>query len=159
MKTLGILSISILLTFFSCKKENFITSDDAQVSFSADTLKYDTVFTTTGSVSQSFKIFNNNDQKLRLSSVRLMGGSNSSFKINVDGFTGPAVSNVEIEANDSVYVFVSVTINPNANNIPFVIRDSIQISYNGVDRLVQLEAWGQNARFYRNYMINSQFVR
>ena len=84
-----------------------------------------------------------------------MGGSNSSFKINVDGFIGPAVSNIEIEANDSVYVFVSVTINPNANNIPFVIRDSIQISYNGVDRLVQLEAWGQNARFYRNKKITT----
>ena len=155
MKIPGILSISILLIFFSCKKENFITSSDARVSFSADTLKYDTVFTTTGSISQSFKIFNNNDQKLRLSSVQLMGGSNSSFKINADGFTGPAVNNIEIEANDSVYVFVSVTINPNAINLPFVIRDSIEVTYNGINKLIQLEAWGQNARFFRNKRITT----
>ena len=155
MKTLGILSISVFLVFLSCTKESFITTSDAQVYFSADTLKYDTVFTTTGSVSQSFKILNNNDKKLRLTSIKLMGGVTSSFKINVDGFTGPQVNNIEIEANDSVYVFVSVTINPNANNIPFVIRDSIQVIYNGIDKLIQLEAWGQNANFFRNKRITA----
>lgn len=155
MKTPGVFSISLLLLFFSCKKESFITSADAEIYISADTLKYDTVFTTTGSVSQSFIILNKNDQKLLLSSVRLMGGSNSSFNINVDGFTGPAVNNIEIEANDSVYVFVSVTINPNADNLPFVIRDSIQVSFNGNNKMIQLEAWGQNAQFFRNKRITA----
>jgi hypothetical protein len=155
MKIPGIISISILILFFSCKKESFITSPDAQVAISADTLKYDTVFTTTGSVTRFFKIINENDQKLRLSSVKLMGGNGSVFKINVDGFTGPLVTNVEIEANDSVYVFVSVSINPNAANLPFVIRDSIQVAYNGKERLLQLEAWGQNAHFFRNKKISS----
>lgn len=155
MKTLGILSISILIFFFSCTKEKFITSPDARVSFSADTLKYDTVFTTTGSITQYFKILNENDQKLRLTSIKLMGGSNSFFKINADGFTGPQINNIELEANDSVYVFVSVSINPNAVNIPFVIRDSIQVTYNGVNKYVQLEAWGQNAHFFRNKKISA----
>jgi len=155
MKTLGILSISILIFFFSCTKESFITSPDAQVSFSADSLKYDTVFTTAGSITQFFKILNVNDQKLRLSSIKLMGGSGSFFKINADGFTGPQINNIEVEANDSVYVFVTVSITPNATNIPFVIRDSIQVTYNGVDKLVQLEAWGQNAHFFRNKIITT----
>jgi hypothetical protein len=155
MKIPGIISLSILILFFSCKKESFITSPDARVAISADTLKYDTVFTTTGSVTQFFKIMNENDQKLRLSSVKLMGGNGSAFKINVDGFTGPLVTNIEIEANDSVYVFVSATINPTAGNLPFVIRDSIQVTYNGKERLVQVEAWGQNAHFFRNKKISS----
>ncbi len=106
MKNLCLISISLLIFFYSCKKDSFITSPDAQVSISADKIKFDTVFTTTGSVTQSFKIINENNQKLRLSSVRLMGGNTSYFKINADGFTGPEVSNIEIEANDSVYVFV-----------------------------------------------------
>ena len=150
MKTLGILTISFLLIFFSCKKDSFITSPDARVSFTADTLKYDTVFVTSGSTSQTFKIINENNQKLRLSSVKLMGGASSAYKINVDGFTGPQVNDLEIEANDSLYVFVQVNVNQNANNLPFIIRDSIQITYNGKNRLVQLEAWGQNAHFFRN---------
>lgn len=155
MKNLFFVSISILILFNACKKESFITSPDAQVTLSEEEIKFDTVFTTTGSVTQSFKIKNENDQKLRLSSIKLMGGNSSYFKINADGFVGPEVSNIEIEANDSVYVFVSVSINPNASNIPFVVEDSIQINYNGTNKQIKLEAWGQNAHFYRNKRITA----
>jgi hypothetical protein len=145
---LFILSAVILLT--ACRKDFFITSADARVTITIDTLKYDTVFTSVGSITQSFKIINENNQKLRLSSIKLMGGAGSAFKINVDGVATTEATNVELEANDSVYVFVQVNVNPNAANLPFVIRDSIQVSYNGNSRLVQLEAWGQNAHFLRN---------
>lgn len=122
---------------------------------SADEIKFDTVFTTTGSITQSFKIFNDNDQKLRLSSIKLMGGNASYFKINADGFIGPEISNIEIEANDSVYVFVSVSIDQSTATIPFIIQDSIQINYNGTTQQVTLEAWGQNAHFYRDKRITA----
>ncbi len=85
MKTALFLTLSLVLFLFSCKKESLITSPDANISISADTLHYDTVFTAVGSVTQSFKIVNENNQKLRLSSVKLMGGSFSSYKMNVDG--------------------------------------------------------------------------
>jgi hypothetical protein len=98
---------------------------------------------------------NENEQKLRLSSIKLMGGTSSFFKINADGFTGPQVSNIEINANDSVYVFVSVSIDQSAANLPFVVRDSIQVSYNGNVQQVNLEAWGQNAHFFRNKKITA----
>ena len=158
MKNLLFISISVLIFFNACKKESFITSPDAQVSLSDEELKFDTVFTTTGSITQSFKIINENDQKLRLSSIKLMGGNSSYFKINADGFIGPEVSNIEIEANDSVYVFVSVSINQNAANIPFIVEDSIQINYNGTNRQVNLEAWGQNAHFYRDKEITTNEI-
>src|SRR5688572_11202395 len=158
MKNLLFISISILILFNACKKESFITSPDAQVTLSDEELKFDTVFTTTGSITQSFKIINENDQKLRLSSIKLMGGNSSYFKINADGFIGPEVSNIEIEANDSVYVFVSVSIDQNVANIPFVVMDSIQVNYNGTNRQVNLEAWGQNAHFYRDKEITTNEV-
>ncbi|HEY4150268.1 MAG TPA: choice-of-anchor Q domain-containing protein [Chitinophagaceae bacterium] len=151
-----VLSYSLVLLvvfFFSCRKDTYITSPDAEVAIGADTLHFDTVFTTTGSITQFFKINNNNNQKLRVNSIALQGGSGSAFKINVDGTVGPQVNDIDIDANDSIYVFVSVTVNPNAANLPFVIRDSIQISYNGNKRFVQLEAWGQNAHFLRNAVI------
>jgi hypothetical protein len=153
MKTLSLILLSCSLLIFSCRKESFINSPDARVTITADTLKYDTVFATTGSITQSFKIINENNQKLRLSSVKLMGGNSSAYKINVDGVTGPEVNNLEIEANDSLYVFVQVNINQNTANLPFIVRDSIQVSYNGNNRKVQLEAWGQNAHFFRNKQI------
>lgn len=151
---------SLLFTIFlaACKKESFITSPDAKVNLSTDTLRFDTIFTTTGSTSRFFKIKNDNNQKLRISSVNLMGGTTSSFKINVDGLVGPEVKNLELEANDSLYVYVTVAVNQNNNSIPFIIRDSLQINYNGKTKWVQLEAWGKNARFYRNRKITGNEV-
>jgi hypothetical protein len=153
MKTISILSITILLFLYSCKKDSFITTPDARISVTSDTLKFDTVFVTSGSTTQYLVIKNKNDQKLKLSSVKLMGGNSSLFKINVDGIVGPEVQNIEIDANDSVYVFVQVNVNQNSNNLPFVLRDSININYNGNNELVQLEAWGQNAHFFRDKAI------
>lgn len=153
MKPFHVLVIIVVFFTVSCKKETFITSGNAKLSTSADTLHFDTLFTSTGSVTQYFRIFNNNDQKLRLTNIRLGGGANSTFKINVDGFAGPAVNDIEIDANDSVYVFVTVKIDPTIVNIPFIIQDSVHIEYNGNVKWVQLEAWGQNANFYRARVI------
>src|SRR5687768_4898170 len=150
MKTALLVILSSALLLLACKKDSFITSADASVSITADTLHYDTVFTAVGSVTQSFKIINDNDQKLRLSSVKLMGAAGSKYKMNVDGVATTEANDIEIEANDSIYVFVQVNVDPNADNLPFIIRDSIQVSFNGNNELVQLEAWGQNAHFLRN---------
>jgi hypothetical protein len=141
--------------FLSCKKEGFITSTDALLRTSVDTLHFDTVFTTTGSITQLFKIFNGNDKKLNLSSVKLMGGNSSAFKMNVDGLPGTSFSNIEIAPNDSVYVFVSVSINQSTANLPFIVQDSVQINYNGNTRWIQLDAFGRNANFYRNRRITT----
>lgn len=143
---------------FSCKKTSFIDSPDAATSFSADTLHFDTVFTTAGSVTQSFKIFNQNDRKLRLSQIKLMGGASSAYKINVDGTAGESFSDIELESNDSVYVFVSVTINPNTADLPFIVNDSILVNYNGNNKYVQLQAFGQNAHFLRSKRITKDSV-
>jgi hypothetical protein len=150
-----ILTFLLFSLLFSCRKDSFITSPDALVTITADTLKYDTVFVTAGSTYRDFRILNDNDQKLRISTIKLVGGSGSPFKINVDGTSGSIFSNLELDANDSLYVFVQVNVDPSSANLPFVLRDSIQIVINGKTRYVQLEAWGQNAHFFRNRVIAS----
>ncbi|MFM2145262.1 MAG: hypothetical protein RL732_98 [Bacteroidota bacterium] len=144
------------LFLYSCSKQGFITGPDAFIDISDDTLQFDTVFVTVGSTTQYFRIYNLNDQKLRLSSVKLMGGTSSFFKMNVDGFSGNEITDLEIEPNDSLYAFVTVAIDPNAQSLPFVVRDSIQISFNGNKEYVQLEAWGKNAHFLRNHFITQK---
>jgi len=152
MKSLmwGLIILFLFVCAISCRKTSFIQSADALVNTSADTLHFDTVFTTTGSITKSFKIFNLNNQKLRLSNVKLMGAATSAFKLNVDGTAGVNFNNIEIEPNDSVYVFVSVTINQNLATLPYIVKDSILINYNGNNKYVQLDAFGQNANFLRN---------
>jgi hypothetical protein len=158
MKSLLVSILIAGLFLVSCKKDSFITGSDAALSISADTLHYDTVFTTTGSITQFFRIYNDNNQKLRLSSIKLSGGAASYFKINVDGSAGPEVRDIEINANDSIYVFVSVKIDPTAGNLPFVVQDSISIAYNGNERWVQLDAWGQDAHFLRSTLITGNEI-
>ena len=152
-KLLLLLFVSAVLLTLSCRKNSFITGKDASVLFSADTLFFDTVFVSTGSVTQSVKIINGNDQKLHLSSVRLMGGSQSYFNINIDGSPGPVQSNIDLDAGDSIYIFVAVQINPGSASLPFVVQDSIQVSFNGNQQYIQLQAWGQNAHFLRNQVL------
>jgi hypothetical protein len=130
----------------SCKKDSFITSEFARLSI------------TTGSITKFFKIINENNQKLKLTKVKLMGGATSAYKMNVDGVATNEVTNLDIEANDSIYVFVSVTINPNVANLPFIVSDSILINYNGNNRYVQLQSYGQNANFLRNRLITGNTV-
>lgn len=151
-------ALFFITIFFSCKKDSFITLPNAFISLSSDTLHFDTVFTSTGSVTQAVKIFNLNNQKLRISKIELSGGSTSSFKINVNGVSGSFFSNIDIEANDSIYIFVTVNINPNQSNLPFFILDSILINYNGNNNYVQLDAYGRNARFLKNLVITHDSI-
>jgi hypothetical protein len=146
---------AIAVIFFSCKKTGFITTPDAFLRLSEDTLHFDTVFVSTGSTTQFVKIFNANDKKLKLSNVQLAGGAASAFRLNVDGTPGVNFNDIEIDPNDSIYAFVTVTINPNLSALPFVVRDSIRVLYNGNTRYIQLEAYGRNANFLRNRRVTA----
>lgn len=153
---LRLLALSILVAgLFSCSKEGFTDDPSASLRVSADSLRFDTVFTTTGSVTQVVKIFNDNDRGIRISRVRIGGGNTSAFSLNADGISGRDISGLEVAAKDSLYLFVAVTINPNASTLPFIVQDSILIDYNTQQQKVQLEAYGQNARFLRGETLRS----
>ena len=154
LRNLSLISILVLI-FLSCKKESFTNNRDAILRTDVDTLHFDTVFTTTGSTSQVFKIFNTNNKGIKLNSVRLAGGSASPFHINVDGTTGPEANNIEIAAGDSAYVFVTLKIDPSATPLPFLVQDSVELNYNGNTSWVQLDGYGRNAHFLRNTNITA----
>ncbi|HTR31608.1 MAG TPA: hypothetical protein VMH27_20190 [Puia sp.] len=154
MKVTLFVALAILVVWsWSCKKTSLIANGNAAVEFSADTLFFDTVFVATGSVTEAVKIINADNQKLHLTDVRLMGGSPSYFAINIDGSAGPEVDNVDIEAGDSLYIFVAVRIDPSAASLPFIVQDSIEVAFSGNHRYIQLQAWGQNAHFLRNQVL------
>jgi hypothetical protein len=84
-----------------------------------------------------------------------MGGNTSPYKININGMAATEANDIELAAEDSLYIFVTVNIDPNLDNLPFIVRDSIQVKYNGNTKFVQLEAFGQNANFLRNRIIET----
>ena len=139
----------------SCRKDVFLTDSSVKLNFSTDTLTFDTVFTSIGSAARYFKIYNRENKKIKISDIKLAGGTDSHFRINVDGIAGIAAKDVEIAANDSLYIFAAVTVDPNNLANPFVIEDSILFNTNGNNQKVLLNAYGQNAHFYYDSVITA----
>lgn len=133
-----------------CRKDDFNTNPDFRLSFSSDTVMFDTVFTTLGSATRQFLIRNSGNQKINISTISLSGGQQSSFRINVDGNSGFIFHNIEIGAHDSAFVFAKVTIDPNQQSQPLVQTDSVLFTINGKIQKVLLVAWGQDAYFHNN---------
>jgi len=152
-------SIAMIFSGTSCIKEDKIdTNPSLKLSFSADTVLFDTVFTSVGSATQSFLIYNPSDDKIIISSIRLARGNQSPFRFNVDGNAGIEVNDLEIAGKDSAFVFVKVTIDPNQANSPLVQTDSLVFSTNSNLQDVKLIAWGQDAYFYKNGIIGSDYI-
>lgn len=132
----------------SCKKDKLITDSSAKVSFSADSVLFDTVFTTIGSSTRNIRIRNKNNQKINISNISLLKGGSSQFILNVDGAKGSSFTDIEIAANDSIYIFIQVNVNPTNASSPLIISDAINVSVNGNFQQVILEAWGQDAYYH-----------
>jgi hypothetical protein len=162
IKKVFLLFFTVFITgflFFSCEKENFNTSGDVKLVFSHDSIKYDsiftatgtkatilfdTVFTTIGSTTKSFRVINPTNQSILISSIKLAGGDHSPYRLNIDGEMKNSVNDLTIPARDSIYIFVEVTVDPNGVNQPMVVKDSILFITNERLQVVNLMAWGQD---------------
>jgi hypothetical protein len=133
----------------SCVKERFETGGGKGVTFSVDTLRFDTVFTSLGSATRSVKVYNPHSLPIIIDEITLREGEASSFRFNADGFEGPSAKGVEIGGNDSTYIFVEVTIDPDQplSESPFILGEELIVRVNGTEQVLRLEAWGQNANY------------
>lgn len=157
MQAAGILksffaAVLVVMALYSCRDDQIDFDPTLRLHFSGDSLLFDTVFTTVGSSTRSFKVYNNHNRRISISSISLAGGSQSYFRINVDGSSGTFLQNIEIDARDSIFVFVEVTVDPVKQQLPLIIVDSLVFNTNSNIQDVKLAAWGQDAHFiYPNY--------
>lgn len=155
-------SLIFILSFIaltsSCKKDRIYDGTNNVLKFSADTLTFDTVFTTVGSITRYFKVENTLKETVRLDKIELMGIPGTQFRINVDGEPGRLIENVEIPGKDYIYIFAEVTVDPNNQNNPFVLIDEIEYHYNGIVQKSYLRAWGQNAYFHYGEIIEGDSI-
>ncbi|GGI28293.1 hypothetical protein [Pedobacter mendelii] len=148
----------ILFAFFcsACRKDERITTDaNTKLSFSKDSILFDTIFTSVGSATRKIKVLNNNNVALNISEIKLSGGDSSPFGININGQNLSVKNNLVLNGQDSLNIFIKVTINPDAKNTPFLVQDSIIITSNGNRKAILLSAYGQNAIFINNQNIAS----
>ena len=138
-----------------CKKEHESDSNGRMLSFSTDTVAFDTIFTSIGSPTKNLRVYNATNDPLVVSSIRLGGGDNSGFRLNVNGEASNEVFNVEIPARDSIFIFVEATLNKSSSKQLMVSEDSILFRVNGIEQKVRLFACGQDYKLIRSEMIKT----
>ena len=145
----------ILSTFIiilsSCVREEFYQGSNIQLELSTDTLRFDTVFTELGSSTRSMTLHNPYDKTVRIKNI-YFEKRQERFRMNVDGFSGETIENVDVLPGDSIYLFAEVTINPDQDisASPFIIEEHVILEYEDGTQKILLEAWGQNANYIPN---------
>ncbi|MBX0334352.1 hypothetical protein K3G39_14005 [Pontibacter sp. HSC-14F20] len=154
---LAILPLLFLLSMVGCEpKDEVVTNDsDAMLRFSADTVLFDTVFVTQGSVTRRLKVYNPQKKAVRISSISLGGANASPYKLIINGQETPIANDFELRGQDSLYILVRVNINPADQNQPFLVADSILFHTNGNQQHVKLVAYGQDAVFHPKGVIGN----
>jgi len=105
-----LLLISILILWSSCRDDFDFSPSTGSLEFSRDTVYLDTIFNNIGSSTYNLKVYNRSDEDISIPSVRLGQGQNSNYRLNVDGIAGKEFNNVELLANDSLFIFIETTI-------------------------------------------------
>lgn len=149
MKNFCLSIVLIILGAIACtpKEEDITFDSDASLRFSTDTVLFDTLFTGVGSITRRFRIFNDNDNALLISSISLEGGESSPYTLFVNGRVDTDFQDVRILGNDSLLLLTEVTIDPQNESLPFLVRDQINFETNGNAQNVKLVAFGQDANF------------
>lgn len=107
----------VLLFWSSCRKDFEFSPSTGNLEFAKDTVYLDTVFTNIGSSTYNLKVYNRSDDDIVIPTIQLENGVNSFYRMNVDGTTGlegdqegKFFENVELLANDSLFIFIETTI-------------------------------------------------
>ncbi|MDR1357426.1 MAG: hypothetical protein LBJ58_07145, partial [Tannerellaceae bacterium] len=139
----------LLMTGCSGLDDGYSTNPAMRLTFSVDTLSFDTVFTTVGSATRSFMVYNTNREALNIETISLDNAPATGFRFNVDGRSGGLFSGIRIAAGDSMYVFVEVTVDPNEKNRPLLIEDHLSFTLSGATQKLLLQAYGQDVHLYK----------
>lgn len=127
----------------SCIEDGFTTSPSDQPRFSVDTLDMGVVFTAEQTATHRFVVYNPYSKSLNLSQVAMTGENARYFRVNVDGMAGTTFTDIEIRANDSIYVFVSADLPENTSS-DATIKADLSFTVNGQVSKVVVTATGQD---------------
>jgi len=137
----------IITLLFACKKDIMDNGQSATLHFSNDTITFDTVFASIGSITKTLTVYNHNNFDVK-SNIALLGNSAANFRMNIDGIAGNSQTNIEIPAKDSIFIFLEVTIDPSSSNTPYILSDSLVFTTGTKKQDVDVVAWGQDAYFH-----------
>ncbi|QMU62960.1 MAG: hypothetical protein GKR88_00840 [Flavobacteriaceae bacterium] len=137
---LGIISIG------SCRKDFSTVPSSGNLTFSKDTVYLDTIFTNIGSATYNLKVYNRSGNDITIPGIRLENGTNSKYRLNVDGIPGKSFQDIAVLARDSIYIFVETTIDITTISNP-LYTDRILFDIGSNEQDVDLVTLVQDATF------------
>ena len=149
--------VSLFCGMQGCISDSFTNSSTDILSFSTDTVSFDTVFTDLGTPTARLKVYNKAKKSVNISSIKL-ADPDTRFMFNVDGVSGNEFSDVEIRGGDSIFIFIECYIPEQEKNTPQLVEDKLMFVTNGVAQSVLLEAWGQNVTRLRGLTVTEDMT-
>lgn len=140
--------VALLAVFSSCQKPSN-PKPEGNLSFSTDTVSFDTLFTTIKSPTQRLKIYNNSGNDMLIQKVKLLGGSNSEFSVNFDGIDGTEFADYVLANGDSAHIFISLK----SNEKEKLVQDRLEFIVGGSTQYVEIEGFVRDAYFYRDSIV------
>lgn len=142
-----LLSASLSLWLPGCKPREEELQTSGGLEFSADTVKFDTVFTTLRTVTKRLWVYNRNAKGVNVDLVNLDQPSTSSYTLLINGDLKQTANNLFIRGQDSLLILVRAQLKDNGQNgaaKAYVLEEKLNFRTNGQDQHVLLRSFGQN---------------
>jgi hypothetical protein len=141
-----LLFFSLLTFFYACRLEDEIltSNSNAKLSFSKDTIFFDTIFTQTKSITRRVIVYNNNTNAVEVTNIRLGKDNLSPYSLIINGEITNTKDKLRILGKDSILILITANLPTSKQDLPLLMRDSILFSTNNNLQHVKLWAWGQD---------------
>ncbi|MDX1461973.1 MAG: hypothetical protein R3359_02870 [Marinirhabdus sp.] len=142
--------LGCVITWSSCRNDFETVASTGNLEFSRDTVYLDTIFSNIGSSTYSLKVYNRTDDDMSIPTVALAQGEASNYRLNVDGVPGKSFTDVQVLAQDSIFIFIETTFDISTapgGDMQFLYTDQIVFDGSGNQQEVELVTLVQDAVF------------
>ena len=134
-----------------CKPREEELQTSGGLEFSADTVKFDTVFTTLRTITKRLWVYNRNSHAVNVDLVSLDRPAASPYTLLINGDLQQTAANLFIRGQDSLLILVRAKLPDNGQSTAakdFVVQENLNFRTNGQDQHVLLRSFGQNIHLH-----------
>lgn len=149
-------SALVSLTMPGCKPREEELQTSGGLTFSADTVKFDTVFTTLRTVTKRLWVYNRNPRAVNVDLISLDNPTASPYTLIINGDKKQVASGIYIRGNDSLLILVRAQLKDNGGNglaKDLVVQEKLNFRTNGQEQHVLLRSFGQNIYLHNNVQL------
>ena len=138
--------------------ESFSDNPNFRLTFSEDTIAFDTLVSTIPSSTKTLYAFNNNNNGMRVRTIQLEGGATSHFRVNVDGrYLADGIwHDFEVLRHDSLVIRIEMTPPEAGGTEPLYFKENLHfLLENGAQQTVVLTGGSIDAYITKGLIIDA----